>query len=142
MKVVINACFGGFGLSNPAMIEYAKRKYDIDLYFYKRIYGENDSKTYVKIDPEVSKNGWYDMSTKDLGETFEGDFTDYFYYESFYEDESRACPILVDIVERMGKEASGSCANLVIVEIPDDVEYVIEEYDGNEHIAEKHRTWR
>jgi hypothetical protein len=31
---------------------------------------------------------------------------------------------------------------LEIVEIPDDVEYTIEEYDGLEHIAEKHRTWR
>jgi len=31
---------------------------------------------------------------------------------------------------------------LAIVEIPDDVEYTIEEYDGNEHVAEAHRTWR
>ena len=27
------------------------------------------------------------------------------------------------------------------VEIPDDVEWQIEEYDGTEHISEKHRTW-
>jgi hypothetical protein len=26
MKVVINTCFGGFGLSEKAMVEYAKRK--------------------------------------------------------------------------------------------------------------------
>ena len=28
------------------------------------------------------------------------------------------------------------------VEIPDDVEWQIEEYDGSEWIAEKHRIWR
>ncbi len=29
-----------------------------------------------------------------------------------------------------------------IVEIPDDVDWEVMEYDGMEHIAEKHRTWR
>jgi hypothetical protein len=28
-----------------------------------------------------------------------------------------------------------------VVEIPDDVNWQVEEYDGMEHIAEKHRTW-
>jgi hypothetical protein len=27
------------------------------------------------------------------------------------------------------------------VDIPDDVNWYIEEYDGNEHVAERHRTW-
>jgi hypothetical protein len=31
---------------------------------------------------------------------------------------------------------------LRIVEIPDGVEWHISEYDGIEHIAENHRTWR
>jgi len=28
-----------------------------------------------------------------------------------------------------------------VVEIPDDIEFVIEEYDGIEWVAEKHRVW-
>ena len=32
-------------------------------------------------------------------------------------------------------------SELKVVEIPDDVEYDIQEYDGNEWVAEKHRTW-
>ena len=44
-------------------------------------------------------------------------------------------------VETLGDKASGNSARLRIVEIPDDVEWKIEEYDGYEHVAEVHRTW-
>lgn len=50
-------------------------------------------------------------------------------------------PELIKVVEEMGDAANGSCANLKIVEIPDDVEWDVEEYDGNEWISEKHSTW-
>jgi hypothetical protein len=57
----------------------------------------------------------------------------------------RADPILVRVVEEMGAGhrtgASGQYSNLVVVEIPDGTEYTIEEYDGQEHIAEVHQTW-
>ena len=50
-------------------------------------------------------------------------------------------PRLIEIVERLGKESWGECAKLKIIEIPDDVEWIIEEYDGIEWISEVHRTW-
>ena len=50
-------------------------------------------------------------------------------------------PVLVKIVEDLGAEANGNYAKLKVVEIPDDVDWVIEEYDGKEQVAEKHRTW-
>lgn len=56
-------------------------------------------------------------------------------------DIARDDPYLVKIVRDMGMDANGSCANLKIVEVPPDVEWQIEEYDGNEWVAEKHRTW-
>jgi len=49
--------------------------------------------------------------------------------------------ILVEIVEQLGNAANGDFAELKVVEIPDDVEWIIQEYDGDEWIAEKHRTW-
>jgi hypothetical protein len=37
--------------------------------------------------------------------------------------------------------ANGAHANLKIVEIPGDVSWHIGEYDGNEWVAEDHRSW-
>ena len=54
---------------------------------------------------------------------------------------ARDDPYLVKIVKDLGMGANGSCANLKVVEIPGDVDWQIEEYDGAEWIAEKHRTW-
>ena len=60
-------------------------------------------------------------------------------------DVDRDDPFLVQIVENMGVEAaSGDFSKLAIVEIPDDVPadgWIIQEYDGVEWVAEKHRTW-
>ncbi len=61
--------------------------------------------------------------------------------EGPYDYLERHNPRLVDVVERLGKESWGGCAELKVVEIPDDVEYDIGEYDGVEWIAEVHQTW-
>lgn len=57
-------------------------------------------------------------------------------------DLERHDPLLVKVVEELGDAADGSCAELKVVEIPDGVDYEIDEYDGLESIHEKHRTWR
>lgn len=90
MKIIINTCFGGFGLSSAA---------------------------------------------NELYKTKSGN-------DKFYDrDLARDDPILVAVVEELGDAANGGCAELKIVEIPDGVDWQIEEYDGNEHVAETHRTW-
>lgn len=86
MKIVINTCYGGFGLSEKALALFNERS----------------------------------------GTTIT--------YE-------RNNPILVEIVEQLGEAADGNYAELKVVEIPDDVQWQIDEYDGNEWVAEKHRTW-
>lgn len=43
-------------------------------------------------------------------------------------------PILIQVIEELGKEASSSYAKLVIEELPDGSLYQIEEYDGKEYI--------
>ena len=47
----------------------------------------------------------------------------------------------VKTVEDLGDAANGAYSKLKIVEIPDNVDFIIEEYDGIEWVSEKHRTW-
>lgn len=89
-KIVINVCFGGFGLSQSA-IDWFNEKHGIIV-------------------------DQYDLERTD--------------------------PKLVECVEFLGSAvASDGCAKLKVVEVPDGVEWQIEEYDGMEHVAEVHRTW-
>jgi hypothetical protein len=92
MKVVINICYGGFGLTYGAYARYL----------------------------ELTNQKASDISKRDI---------------------ARNDPALIQVVEEMGEAANDLCAELKIVEIPEDVDWYIEDYDGNEHIAERHRTW-
>ena len=64
-------------------------------------------------------------------------------------DIDRSDPRLVKAVEELGNMAAYdtdspytmSGTNLKVVEIPDDVEFYIYDYDGAETIHEKHRSW-
>ena len=49
--------------------------------------------------------------------------------------------VLVQIIEQLGDRANGYGATIQIVEVPDDVEWHLSEYDGIEWVAENHRTW-
>lgn len=53
----------------------------------------------------------------------------------------RVDPLLVQVVEELGDEANGRYSFLTVIEIPSDVKYQIEDYDGWEWVAEDHRTW-
>lgn len=112
MKVVINSCYGGYGLSETAMLKYAEIK---------------GIKIYIKK--------YKSMTFYYTTETFEE--------ESFLSEDKidRNDPALVETVEILGEEANGDFAKLKVVEIPDDIEWTIEEYDGIEHVAEVHRIW-
>lgn len=47
---------------------------------------------------------------------------------------------LIAVVEMLGGDM-GHGTKLKVVEIPADVRWIVEEYDGWEHVAEAHRTW-
>ncbi len=90
--VVINDCYGGFGLSDRAITEYKKLAGITDPEFYDR-------------------------------------------------DVARDDPYLIKVIKQLGMAANGAHANLKIIEIPGDIEWLIQEYDGAEWVAEAHRTW-
>lgn len=54
----------------------------------------------------------------------------------------RANKDLIKAIEKVGIEkSSGELAKLRIVDIPDDIEWEIDEYDGIETVREQHRSW-
>ena len=56
-------------------------------------------------------------------------------------DTDRTDSDLIAVIEELGDDASGSCSALSIVDIPDDIEWEISNYDGMETIEEVHRSW-
>ncbi len=106
-KIVINHCFGGFGLSNLATEKYAELA-GIEL------------EQHDEADTFSLMFGKYKFSSRDL---------------------SRCDENLIKVVEELGEDADGRFAELTIVEIPDDVEWDIYDYDGVEHVYDKHRVW-
>ena len=99
-EVVLNVCYGGFGLSDRV-----KELYQVA--------------TMEMIRPD----GW-DIDS----------------------DVRRDDPVLLSIIKKVGLDESSTMGTqLKIVEIPDDVPddgWTIQDYDGMEWVAEKHRTWR
>ena len=56
-------------------------------------------------------------------------------WESPYDCSDRTDPKLIEVVERLGKDANGGCASLRVVEIPEEAtDWRLEEYDGAETV--------
>lgn len=81
--------------------------------------------------------GGFNLSHKALEFLGLNNEDDYVYYGNI----DRTSPDLVRCVETLGDEASGFCSKLRVVEIPDDVDWEIANYDGIEWIEEVHRKW-
>lgn len=134
-RIVINNCYGGFGLSDVAFERYLdlkgitwyrSKKPEFGFYRYYSIPEEEWNRLYEQ---EKSKTVTPD-TIKTTNET----------YLSYY-DIKRDDPILVQVVEELGDLASGRFSKLKVVEIPDGINWEIDDYDGVESIHEIHRTW-
>ena len=139
-EVVINNCFGGFGLSHEGVMEYAKIK-GIKLYAFVDKRNPDGSLDFNREERFEDYGGgkafiiYY--STKPLKN---GTYNNKYYFSD--DDIGRDDPDLIKTVRKLKKKANGSCAKLKIIKIPSDVEYEIDEYDGLESIHEKHRGWK
>lgn len=125
-KIVYNACYGGFGLSHEAVMRYAELK-GIKLYTEKQ-YGYNN---YYLIPVEEYNCIRAEEESKPIGpDRFKESNAAYFLPSSI----ERTDPTLVQVVEEMGKAASGDYAKLMIEEVPVGTLYRIDEYDGYESV--------
>lgn len=134
MKIVINKCYGGFNLSYQACMRYAELS---GFKLYAWVNHGHDFDSYFPYVPSDKEPFIIYYTTKPL--TTDGKMMDDSYWSGG--DIERHDPILLQVVEELGSLVNSRVSDLRIVDIPDDIEYVIEEYDGLEHIAEKHRTW-
>jgi len=138
MKIVVNKCFGGFGLSSKAVKRYLEL-IGKECYFYKQTkYSFQDGKDEYSISNEENGGMFISCSTKYLGEKIDKIPKEGYFYGGHIE---RTDENLIKVVEELGDEASGSCANLRIIEIPSGIEYEIDDYDGQETVHEMHRSW-
>ena len=114
-KVVKNACFGGFGVSEKAVRRM-------------REMGCEEAENLVLAGEEFPNGETWDggISGNSVGNEY-----------SMPRDDEH----LVKVVEELGSDANGKHAKLRVVELPDGVDWVIDEYDGRETVRQKHSTW-
>jgi hypothetical protein len=136
MKVAINKCFGEFSLSPKAVKRLAELE-GKECYFFKSNYDKDE--------------GVFVCNLSDI-ETVEKEFCFFAYSSLDIQDsstsistspENRHCPNLIKVIEELGDDANGKHSKIKIVEIPDGVDYEIDDYSGmgRESISEVCRTW-
>lgn len=143
MKLVINACYGGFGLSERAFLWLIDNGMPVKPHIAQK---RDEQGRWL---PEPRNEGDHitdlDHPESDLGDLINPEghrkICGRFGAGWLREDRHRGNELLVRCVEALGAEANGMCAKLKVVEIPDGIEWEVEEYDGYERIAEKHRSW-
>jgi hypothetical protein len=118
-KIVYNACYGGFGLSEAAMRLYAEKK-GLPFYVWKDpAYNTDLTNQYFTADPSGMTEIDNEFDEK---------------YSLYEHDFKRTDPVLVEVVEELGDKANGSYAKLCIIALPAGTKYRMEEYDGFETV--------
>ena len=143
MKVVINKCFGGFGLSDAAYL----RLIDLGMPVRAFVKETRNPETGLYNSP-VENNGEHifdrhlqqDDGTP-LGVASLERLTGNRFFDCWIQEEGRSHPLVVLAVESLGELASASVAKLRVVEVPDGVDWEIDEYDGLETLRERSRTF-
>ena len=141
MKIVINKCYGGFGLSDKAVEMIMNRK-GLNCFRYvqtKYKYSDRVNEFTRCDETEANNHLCVYYVTKDLGEKT-NNLPIEFYWSVYSIDRNDAD--LIAVVEKLGEEANGKFSKIKIVEIPDDVNWYIDEYDGIEVIYDENRCWR
>ena len=106
MKIVVNRCYGGFGISKEAA--------------------------------EFMAEKGCEQAKKELEQPV---FYGYGYVDGFPDSYDRTGSYLIEAVETLGDKANSQCAKLEVIEIPDDIKWIISDYDGYESVEEQHRSW-
>jgi len=129
IRVVINNCHGGFGISPLAFEELIKKGWTTTE-FNEEGYAKDKEADIIK-----DSRGHINKYNKDFG------YCCYFNKWDYSSPELRTNKDLIEIIEKLGEKANSSCSKLKIIEIPDNVDWRIAEYDGLEWVCESHCSW-
>jgi hypothetical protein len=144
MKVVINKCYGGFSISPEAALWLYERGFKAEGFVtpIENYWSDLTAERGKTLGYKAQLARWQEYrSGKHAGSSFITVFAPDEKSVLSTRPDCRHDPLLIECIETLGDKANGRCAELKIIEIPDGVDYTIDEYDGMEHIAEKHRTW-
>lgn len=162
VPIVLNYCFGGFGVSDKAIRRYLELK---GLPFIEKVGNYGDSTFYINednvFDQLVCRNcdatiHYCNCVSQCISCTIYDDLhtlkctctpnkcgyyinchctKKYFFGER---DFKRTDLLLVQVIKELGEEANGMCAKLHIEYLPKGTKYRINEYDGSESIETEH----
>jgi len=135
MKVAINIRHGGFGLSAAAVKRYAELKGKIAYFF-----SANEDEKFAPITIEqAGQDSWFTVF--DVPNPKEIDENELWNKHYIGRDYNRTDKDLIQVIEEFGSKVNTDMSEIKVVEVPDDVKWHIDEYDGVEWIAEDHRCW-
>lgn len=127
-KVVYNACYGGFGLSEEAIQRYWEIKGQ-QVWIEKSLWGS--TVWLVPLEERMEQKSTEEYASMSMEERTT--YNEAYLAQSWYDrNVDRHDPALVQVVEELGDKASGEYARLRIAEVSGP--YRIDEYDGSESV--------
>lgn len=130
-KVLINACYGGFGCFSEEAIKLYQQlggQMKVHLEGHDRQIIESDEDDVDDVIIDIPYYRFYFTISEHSNQSLS---------HLYNEDEDtmiRTDPILLQVVEQLGDKASANYSRHIIEVVPDDFEYYIDEYDGCESI--------
>lgn len=144
MKIILNKCHGKFELSKKAFDRFVEEMGFKNKYLYEMVY-EKEGKGHVLIkstDAGADTNGNYILTNQNYGEEEAVlSFLMFFWGEPKCIMKNgkldnvrrfRTNEKLITIIEELGEEANTDISNLRVFEIPDDCDWLIDDYKGYE----------
>lgn len=134
--IVINTCYGGFGLSHQASMMLIAKKLEYTGERYRVLHVDYCGAKDYYIVPREYPLQQYQIKGEKQREQLQTDARNKNILCANISNISRIDPDLIDVVQKLGSEkASGECAELSVVEYNDfDIEQRIHTRDGYEEL--------
>ncbi|MDN5467792.1 MAG: hypothetical protein L0F89_03165 [Lactococcus raffinolactis] len=142
MELVLNKCYGGYGLSHAAKMKILEKK-GVEVFPYIPIESDDifertlkrvSEKELISENRSIFQNIYYFQKDPgkdefDINQSVEDGLD---YNEFDFDNVERFDKVLVETIKELSDKANTRFSNLKVVEIPDGAEFEISDYDGVE----------